>query len=130
MPKAESETNFISTLFRYFSQSIIPILIPLFFAALFFVWSAKSEVSHAQKDIDRIAHEHNSRIMANQISIRDVDNKVARIETSVTQILQSIDTTQKDIRTMKQSVSKINGSILVLLDRDERRNAEQIKAAK
>jgi|GEM_PF-6643294 len=127
---SNSNSSTISTICQYFSKSIIPILIPLFFAALFFTWSAKSEVSHAQKDIDRIGREHNGRIMANQISIRDVDNKVARIETSVTQILQSIDTTQKDIRKMNSSVSKINGSILVLLDRDERRTTEQIQVAK
>ena len=97
-------------------------LIPLFLAGLFFIWTARSDVSHAQKDIDRIATEHNGRIMANQISIRELNSKVARIEVSVTQILQGISATQKDMKAMTRNISKINGSILVLLDRDERRD--------
>lgn len=120
MPDAGSNT--ITTLFQYLTESVIPVLIPVAIGGMFFVWTASNDVSHAQKDIDRIAAEHNSRIMANQISIRNVDNKVARIEASVSQILHGIDKTCKDMKSINDNIAKVNGSILVLLDREKRRD--------
>lgn len=127
-----NDNNFFARILKYLSDKIIPILIIPIFAGVVYGYNAininKIEVNHVKKEIDRISVQHNSMIQENRIGMEQMGKRITAFEVTMPQILQGIDDIKNDIKadikvdikSMKKDIGKMENTVAVLKDRDER----------
>ena len=123
------------TILNYISRFIIPILlVPICGGILYSnaaINSNTKDVGYVKKEIERVSTEHNSRIMTNQIGIEKTVDRVSKLEVYLPQILDYMKDNKsenkdnrKHQREIIKSISNLEKTVAVLIDRDKRNKEE------